>query len=100
MKSQLQPPNEKSRSDLPDATHNPSKNGKETIEGLDIIWMRDNQFCIKFQTGNCSFPTDHDTIATKVTLKHACAGCEFLNKPLDNTHSAKNCPSHSQFFRL
>ena len=43
MNSQLQPPNKKLRSDLPDTAHNPSKNGRKTIEGLVIIWMRDNQ---------------------------------------------------------
>ena len=82
----------------PQNPQNPLRNGKKTVEGIDIIWMRENQLCIKFQSGVCPFPTDHNTANGNVTLLHHCAGCEVLKKPSDKSHGARTCPHKSQFF--
>jgi hypothetical protein len=76
--------------------HPQQPNGK--IEGLDIMWMRQNQVCIKYQTGSCPFTADHNTLKENVTLKHVCGGCLLLQKPTDKSHGARNCPNKSQFF--
>ena len=102
-----QPPTKKFRPDNqqvlpgqqpPQNPQNPVRNGRKLIEGIDIIWMRENQLCIKYQSGVCPFPADHNTVNGNVTLLHNCAGCEVLKKPADKSHGARNCPHKSQFF--
>ena len=78
---------------------NQNTNQFDKMFGLEVAWLKSNQICIKFQSGVCTFKTEHNTIKENITLRHICAGCEFLKAPADSSHGAKTCPKKSQFFR-
>jgi len=81
----------------PDQPHQQPEDLDFKIFGLEPSFMKANQICIKFQSGICSFTSDHNTIRENVTLRHICAGCEFLKKPADRSHNAKTCPNKALF---
>ena len=66
------------------------------IEDVSVLFMKENKFCIRFQTDNCRETGDHEVADGRVTLKHQCAYCAFIKKPVDNSHGSKTCP-HKNF---
>ncbi len=75
------------------------KNKQGLVAGLPVVWMQQNSFCIKFQTGSCTESGPHTTPKGNKMLKHACAGCSKIGKPDDTSHGAKECPNKTQFFQ-
>ena len=82
----------------PSQNTNTNMNMKDRVSGILISFMKDQCFCIKFQSGRCPQKGDHLINVKDITVKHSCAGCCWLKLPEDSSHGAQTCPNKSSFF--